>query len=67
MPTSPSTFLKRVGVWRHVPGGTDRYQSGMHHAHGEDPADTPLGEPIQSNWPEAAPDEKGVEQADTPT
>lgn len=67
MPDSPTTFLKRVGIWSHVRGRADRYQAGVHHAHGEELAETPAGEIVQNNWPDPDPDKKGVERADLPS
>lgn len=66
MPNSPSTYMKRKQRWAHVPGKADRYQEGVHHAHGQDITTTREGQHLQETWPDVSPDQKALEGDDIP-
>lgn len=68
MPSSPTTFLKRVGIQTHVPGHADLYQEGVNHAH-DQPLDKTIaqGKKSQEAWPSTSPDKKYVEEEESST
>ena len=63
MSNSPKDYLKRKNTWEHVPGTADRYQGGVHHAHGQDISTMPSAEDEQETWPSVSPNEKTIEDS----